>query len=70
MRCGGAFRLFDQYLISKSVCPNGEVSVGARTNHLRKDFLTTHGLELLAEVGNRIHFQHWNGGPDVIDQYS
>ena len=67
MRCRrGAFRLFDQYLISKSVCPNGEVSIGAWTNHLRKDFLTTHGLELLAEVGNRIHFQHWNGGPDGI----
>ena len=44
-------RLLDQYLISKSVCPNSEVSVGARTNHLRQDFLTTHGPELLAEVG-------------------
>jgi hypothetical protein len=31
---------------------------------LRNDFRTTHGLELLAEVGNRIHFQNWNGSPD------
>ena len=64
MRCRAAFRLFDQHLISKSVCPNGEVSVGAWTNPLRNDFRTTHGLELLAEVGNRIHFQNWNGSPD------
>ena len=66
MRCRAAFRLFDQDLIFKSVCPKGELGVGARTNPLRKDFRTTHGLELLAEVGNRIHFQHWNGGPDGI----
>ncbi len=36
------------------------------TNHLRKNFLTTHGLELLAELGNRIHFQHWNGGRNGV----
>jgi hypothetical protein len=46
--------------------PNDFIPVHGWTG--RKDFLTTHGLELLAEVGNRIHFQHWNGGPDVIDQ--